>query len=208
MDGKVCIIILDSILIIALAIIHLVFYFLIEETDFKNILDTFSSTPLFDFEINSNCGANDNIIFHRWEGRKETTDYWSNGHHRTRTDVVDATDITKINGNKFCYKKMMTYLELLNNGQIIKKGEICKQDYINCGTIDTLEQKLCVKINEKCPLYDVRIDPDNEIITSGNYQTDKNRNSNIYYNNENYNEENKKIIGKLLLNDGQPCYNL
>ena len=103
---------------------------------------------------------------------------------------------------------MMTYLELLNNGQIIKKGEICKQDYINCGTIDTLEQKLCVKINEKCPLYDVRINPDNEIIASGNYQTDKNRNSNIYYNNENYNEENKKIIGKLLLNDGQPCYNL
>ena len=32
------------------------------------------------------------------------------------------------------------YLELLNNGQIIKKGESCKPNYINCGTIGTLEQ--------------------------------------------------------------------
>ena len=105
MEVKLWVIILDIILIIALDIIHLVFYYLIEETVFNNILDTFSSTPLFDFEINSNCGANDNIIFHRWEGRKETTHYWSNGHYRTKTDVVDATNITKINGNKFCYKK-------------------------------------------------------------------------------------------------------
>ena len=73
MEVKLWVIILDIILIIALDIIHLVFYYLIEETVFNNILDTFSSTPLFDFEINSNCGANDNIIFHRWEGRKETT---------------------------------------------------------------------------------------------------------------------------------------
>ena len=31
--------------------------------------------------------------------------------------------------------------------------------------------------------------------------------SNIYYNNNNYNESNKTIIGKLILNEGQPCYN-
>ena len=30
----------------------------------------------------------------------------------------------------------------------------------------------------------------------------------IYYNKDNYNEENKKIIGKLILNEGQPCYKL
>ena len=31
--------------------------------------------------------------------------------------------------------------------------------------------------------------------------------SNVYYNNDDYNETNKTIIGKLVLNDGQPCYN-
>ena len=40
-------------------------------------------------------------------------------------------------------------------------------------------------------------------INSNNYTYDKN--SNIYYNNENYNDPNKTIIGKLILNDGQPC---
>ena len=39
---------------------------------------------------------------------------------------------------------------------------------------------------------------------SNNYTYDEN--SNIYYNNENYNDPNKKIIGKLILSDGQPCY--
>ena len=32
------------------------------------------------------------------------------------------------------------------------------------------------------------------------------KDSNIYYNNENYNLTNKTIIGKLILNEGQPCY--
>ena len=33
-----------------------------------------------------------------------------------------------------------------------------------------------------------------------------NKTSNIYYNNEKYNDTNKAIIGKIVLNDGQPCY--
>lgn len=102
----------DLILILAIGIIHLVFYFFIKETDFNNIFDTFSSSPLLNFEINDNCGVKDNVIFHRWEGRKETSYYWSKSHSRTRTKVVDATDIIKINENKFCYNKSMTYLDL------------------------------------------------------------------------------------------------
>ena len=113
----------------------------------------------------------------------------------------DKTNITKINGNNFCYK-FISYKELVKNGQIIKNGKECPKEYNkNCGRIDTLNQELCIKENEKCPLYDIGIglspDPENYIYDN---------NSNIYYNNDNYNATNKIIIGRLILNDGQPCY--
>ena len=99
-----------------------------------------------------------------------------------------------------CYDKK-TYNELLYNGQIIKKNETCGNEYeINCGIIDTLEQQLCIKSNEKCPLYDIGIGEMN----NENYEYIKD--ANIYYNKEDF--KGKKIIGKLLLNDGQPCYRI
>ena len=102
----------------------------------------------------------------------------------------------------FCYK-YISYKDLLYNGQIIKKGAECPSQYPkNCGRLDTLEQELCIKNTEKCPLYDLGL----------GYKYDSsyynyNRDSNVYYNNDNYNESNKKIIGRLILNEGQPCYN-
>ena len=96
----------------------------------------------------------------------------------------------------------MPYLDLLNNGQIIKIGTECPEQYKkNCWRIDKLNQELCIKENDKCPLYDVGIGNPPYL---NNYTYDKN--SNIYYNNENYNGKNKTIIGKLILSDGQPCY--
>ena len=49
-------------------------------------------------------------------------------------------------------------MDLLNNGQIISNGTECPEEYkTNCGRIDTLNQELCIKEDEKCPLYDVGI---------------------------------------------------
>ena len=117
------------------------------------------------------------------------------------TKIVDQTDIKTIYGKYFCYKEI-SYKDLLYNGQIIKKGEECPSEYKkNCGRLDTLEQELCIKDNEKCPLYDIGLgsspDKDNYISVD----------SKIYYNKDNYNEPNKTIVGRLILNDGQPCYN-
>ena len=107
----------------------------------------------------------------------------------------------KIYGNYFCYKEIL-YKDLLYNGQIIKKGEECSSEYNkNCGRLDTLEQELCIKENEKCPLYDIGLGSQSDI---DNYKSIDNK---IYYNNENYNKPNKKIIRRLILNEGQPCYN-
>ncbi len=109
---------------------------------------------MFDFALSNNpCPSTYNIIFHKWEGVKE--EYW---HRKTRyTRQKDATNIEKLKNNYFCYKPM-TYKELLYNGQIIKNNEECKNDYPkDCGIIDTLKQHLCIKENEKCPLYDIGI---------------------------------------------------
>jgi len=54
--------------------------------------------------------------------------------------------------------KYISYKELLYNGQIIKKEEKCVNNYLkDCGTIDTLNQHLCIKNDESCLLYNIGI---------------------------------------------------
>ena len=196
--------VMDVILFFIICILHFIFYFIIKQTNFETITDAYESSPLFNFYIDTTCGTDKHIIFHVWEGREETEYYYSNGRTRSRTKIYDKTEIDRINGYYFCYKHI-SYKDLLYNDQIKKKEEECKGYYPkDCGTIDTLEQHLCIKNNEKCPLYDIRIgEPENK----NDYINEKS-NSDIYYNNDNYNKPNKKIIGKLILNDGQPCYKL
>ena len=202
-DNKILFII-DFSLILIIGIIHFAFYFYIKETDFGNIYDSLESSPLFDFEISDNCGANSHITFHKWEGRKEIEYYYRKGRRRSRTKIVDATNIIKINGKLFCYRHV-PYKELLYNDQIRKENEQYNGEYTkDCGIIDTLNQHLYIKQDEKCPIYDVGI---------GNkansydyiYLGDKYR---LYFNNVSYIDPKKKIIGKLFLNDGQPCYQI
>ena len=180
-------------IILVISITHIVFGFLIKVNNF-NSLDIFDSSPLFNFTISNDCQGKSSIVFHRWGGRKEWD--WSiddDFNIEIETKIVDETDITKINGNYFCYKHI-SYKDLLYNGQIIKKGEECPLEYTKiCGRIDTLEQELCIKETENCPLYDIGLgsEPDQD-----NYIYDAE--SNVYYNKESYNESNKKIIGKLV----------
>ncbi len=175
----------DILFIIAITIIHFVFYYQIKKTDLDYIFQAFDSSPLFDFSVDSNCDTNSHVIFHIWEGINDQT----------------KTNIEKIDGKYFCYKKIL-YKDLLYNGQIMKKEENCPESYNkNCGIIDTLEQQLCIKNEENCPLYDVGLG------IPPNYE-DYEIKGNIYYNKNIYNSPNKKIIGKLILNEGQPCYGL
>ena len=199
-------VIIDFTLLFAIGIIHFIFFFFINKTDFENIFDVFESSPLFGFYLSQgSCGADDHLIFHVFEGIQHSHSTYSSGRSSSSYKSISGrADIDKINGNLFCYQ-YKSYKDLLYNGQIIKNGENCPNNFPkNCGIIDTLKQKLCIKENEKCPLYDVGIgQPPNE------YEYEYNEgNSDIYYNNENYNRDDKKIIGKLILNDGQPCYRI
>ena len=201
--NKKVLIIGECIIIFTCGLAHLVFGFMIRENKF-NVFEIFDSSPLFDFEIKNDCGNMSALILHKWGGRIEEEYYYNENHERRiKKKIIDETDIKIINKKYFCYK-YISYKDLLNNGQIIKNSSECPSEYPkNCGKLDTLKQELCIKDNEKCPLYEIGIgnNPDYK-----NYIYDQN--SNIYYNNEKYNKINKTIIGSLILNDGQPCYNL
>ena len=119
--------IIDFILLLIFGVIHLVFYFIIKETDFENIFDTFESSPLFDLKISPNCGSYSHIVFHVWEGYEVSTRGRSG--RNSRTKIVDRTDIDRINGNYFCYKKI-SYKDLLYNGQIIKKESLVLKNIV------------------------------------------------------------------------------
>ena len=128
--------IIDFAIILIIGIVHFVFFFYIKETDFDNIFDAFESSPLFDFSIGTTCGSNSPLVFHTWAGREEKDYYYSKGRRHSRTKIVDVTDIKLINGHYFCYKHI-SYKDLLYNGQIIKKGERCPQQYENkCGIME------------------------------------------------------------------------
>ena len=195
--NKTILVLIELITVTIIGVSHIVFGFLRKEPDF-NTYDLFISSPFFDFSINDDCNNLSINVYHTWGGWKqkerdeEGAEIWV---------VYDVTNITKINGKYLCYK-YISYKDLLNNGQIIKNGKECPNEYNkNCGRIDTLNQELCIKKNEKCPLYDVGI---GESPNNISYIYDKN--SNIYYNNDNFSELNKSIISKLILNEGQACY--
>ena len=188
-------------LIFLVGLAHFISGFLLKVNHF-NSSDLMNSYPLFDFSI-GNCQDKLKVIFHRYGGRKDYN-FTKIGDFspEKETKIVDETDIKKINGYYFCYRNI-SYKNLLNNGQVIKKGEKCPSAYSkNCGTLDTLEQELCINNNDKCPLYDIGLGVQTDL---DNYIYDKA--SNVYYNNDNYNKSNKKIVGRLILNEGQPCYN-
>ena len=79
-------IIIVLIFIIAITIIHFVFFFLIKKTDLNFIFQAFDSSPLFDFSVGSNCDENSHVIFHIYEG-------------------ITKTNIEKIDGKYFYNKK-------------------------------------------------------------------------------------------------------
>ena len=187
-------------------IIHLVFYFCVKQTDFDNIFDTFNSSPLFDFSYSDNCGQSSRYLFQVWEGI-EDTEYFDDYYNLKvpETKISYKTKIIKINQKYFCYKHM-SYKKLLYNDQIRKEDEKYEGIYTkDCGIIDTLNQHLFVEEGKKCPLYDVGIGKQDDL-TNYYYIEDASTGINIYYNNDNYDNSDKKIIGRLTLSEGQPCY--
>ena len=191
MKDDIFIFLIFTIILILIALFHFITFFLSKSTELSDFYASFYLSPLFNFTIGPSCETKTQIIFHTWPGRKKSL------------KTVDEAKIQKINGMYFCYDNTYTYKDLLYNGQIIKKEEQCNDVYPkDCGTIDTLNQHLCIKNTEKCPLYDVGIGESTDL-TSYNYLGYP---TELYYNKDGFNYPDKKIIGHLILNDGKPCY--
>ena len=184
---KVPLIWIELIVILISGTSHIILAFTRNMPEF-NAYELFNSSPIFDLSLFDFCVGLQTNIFHTWGGWKR----YESSSKDSGWKFYDETNITKINGYCFSYK-YKSYISLLNNGQIIKNGTECPKEYNkNCGRIDTLNQELCIEENEKCPLYDIGIGLPPDPV---NY-------------NENYNDTNKTIIGRLILNEGQPCYQL
>ena len=132
---------------------------------------------------------------------------------RYRTKIVDRKNLNKLNKYLFCYD-YKSYKDLLYNDQIRKFGENCPDEYsYDCGIIGTLNQHLCVEGDDNgsnCPSYEIGLGVEKDS-DSESYEYEKEDDKSIIYyskNGENYKKENKKIISKLILNEGQPCFKL
>ena len=141
--NKTILIWIELIMILIVGAAHIIFGFLRKRPDF-NTYELFNSSPFFDFSIGDYCYDKTTIVFHTWGGWKNYE--YDDTHKDYRFKTVDLTNITKINGNYFCYK-YISYIDLLNNGQIIKQGAECPKEYNkNCGRIDIYMIKILIFI--------------------------------------------------------------
>ena len=169
------------------------------------IKSSLNSSPLINFELTDNQNSQKTLYgpFLLWPGRIIIDEI------KGETDEIlsKETNISKIYGKYFYYEKYQIYEELLNNGNIIKNNEQCKDGYQNCGIIDTLNQSLCLPTNIECPINDI------EIISYSNSTKDDyfNQGYNFEYGSNNmiffYTNKQKTnpIIGRIILNGNQPC---
>ncbi len=127
----------------------------------------------------------------------ETRAHCVNYHSKSPIDII------KYEGFSFCNntdKDVLEYKHYLNNS--VSKNEECGFGFKSCGYLDTLDQKLCIKINEECPINDLYINSVQDAPKDYNTIT-LNNNKYLHYTNKN---NSGHIITRLKLSeDNQPC---
>ena len=171
------------------------------------IKSSLNSSPLINFELTENKNSKKTLYgpFLLWPGRAII----KNNEDESDITLSKETNISKIYGKYFYYEKYQIYQELLNNGNIIKNNEQCKDGYQNCGIIDTLNQSLCLPTNIECPLNDIEIISDNNSTKNDYFNLGYNyvygsNNMIFFYTNK---QKTNPIIGRIILNGNQPCAN-
>ena len=126
--NKTPIILMGLISIFVIGILHIIIGFLRPLPDF-NTYALFNSSLFYDFSLSDDiCKDKEINIFHTWGGWKRYGSATVGKVTTITVTITDVTDITKINGKYFCHKTI-SYIDLLNNGQIIKNGTQCPEEY-------------------------------------------------------------------------------
>ena len=187
---------------------------------FREMNENFKGIPIY--SLNSNC--NNPLVLGYWAGTRAGCDcrgiydrYISHpnkftigacGYNETRAKCInydsrDSINFIKYEGFSFCInegKNVFEYKYYLENS--VSKNEECANGFKSCGYLDTLDQKLCIKINEECPINDLIINKEEE--GPKDYITiPLKHNKYLHYTNKN---NKNHIITKLKLNEhNQPC---
>ena len=187
---------------------------------FREMNENFNGVPIY--SLNSNC--NNPLVLGYWAGTRAVCDCRGiydkdisnpNGftkgkcdYNETRAkcinyDRIPAINFIKYEGFSFCInegKNVSKYKYYLENS--VSKNEECAIGFKSCGYLDTLDQKLCIKIDEECPINDLIINKEEE--GPKDYITiPLNNNKYLHYTNKN---NQSHIITQLKLNEyNQPC---
>ena len=100
-------------------------------------------------------------------------------------EEIPSQDILVYKGLSLSSSTKGRYIDLLNDGSIVKKDKKCPNTKKNCGYIDTLKNILCLDNEVPCPISYVKIQ-ENEPTGIENINTIKGTNINFYYSNSPY----------------------
>ena len=203
MDISVIFLILSGLLLLAYIIVNVVFAFYFSfKYNFENkrILDeieeNLNGALIYSFRISHYCELYEKkLVIDKFKGIKICNCQGTKFIRRcTEQEIIDECkdifliepkEYTKINSQYICVtKSSKTYLNLLKDNNIISKDKGCPNNYKLCGTIDTLDNQLCVKNEENCPLT-----------------------SNEIHNLSLLNDDNNEILSIFKLDQKYPCMN-
>jgi len=186
-------------------ITNIIYSFLEFDYDFENSIayeiDQFLNGRLiYSFTPKDKCDSNEETLkLGKWKGlkagcmcpitglqkgkctRKQKSRYYCKDIPEVPSKYYEKFDFKKI-----CVKRTKeTYRDFLLNKQIIEYNKKCPEGYKCCGIVDTLNRKLCMKLNEQCP---ITINDINSL--------DKNNNN-----------ENSQILSIFKITETKPCMN-
>ena len=166
----------------------------------NEFLDNFRTGYILEFH---QCNSNENRIkFGTWQGTIKGCGTESNGIKKARIpkenkdckkdeiiiEKIPPQNIFVFKGLTICGKTKEKYYDLLFSDSVIEKNKDCPEGLKNCGYIDTVKNKLCLKKDSECPISYIKIKdvnstpPDN--IT--NLKEIKNEKIKFYYSNDPY----------------------
>ncbi len=189
------------------------------------LIENLQSTPLFTLKtsscsnalelgywggIQSGCDCLGKSDSHKKYSKKNKIDKGSCSHQDK--GCKDISSISKVSlqiyeGIRFCFNEDSSivkhgYKYYLDNS--VPFNSKCKEGYKQCGILDTLNQILCLKENESCPINDFYIDsneksnPEYKVIPLKN-------NKYLHYTNSRIN--NSILIKLKLSENNEPCIN-